>query len=61
MHSGFAAWIYAFSKVESSQEKYAAPAVVLSKNEYSSIADIDCQMVMIISDMVLSTLQGVAL
>jgi len=62
IHRGFAAWIYAFSKIESSQQQSAVPATQIPDEACLAIPDtIRGQMIMTISDMVLSTLQEVAL
>jgi hypothetical protein len=62
MHRGFAAWVYAFSKIESSQQQPAVPVTPVPDNTCLAIPDtIRGRMIMTISDMVLSTLQEVAL
>ena len=62
IHRGFAAWIYAFSKIESSQQQSAVPIPPTSDKRNLEIPDtIRGRMIMTISDMVLSILQEVAL
>jgi len=62
LHRGFAAWVYAFSKIESSQQQSAVPVTQASDNTCLAIPDaIRGRMIMTISDMVLLTLQEVAL
>lgn len=62
IHRGFAAWIYAFSKIESSQQQPAVPVTPVPDNTCLVIDDtIRGRMIMTISDMVLSTLQEVTL
>jgi len=62
IHRGFATWIYAFSKIESSQQQSAVPVTPVPDKACLAIPDtIRGRMIMIISDMVLSTLQEVAL
>lgn len=62
IHRGFAAWIYAFSKIESSQQQSAVPVTPVPDKTCLAIPDtIRGRMIMTISDMVLSTLQEVAL
>ena len=62
LHRGFAAWVYAFSKIESSQQQSAVPITPVPDKASLAIPDtIRGRMIMTISDMVLSTLQEVAL
>jgi hypothetical protein len=62
MHRGFAAWIYAFSKIESSQQQSAVPVTSTPDKSNLAIPDtIRGRIIMTISEMVLSTLQGVSL
>jgi hypothetical protein len=62
IHRGFAAWVYAFSKIESSQQQSAVPVTPVPDKACLAIPDtIRGRMIMTISDMVLSTLQEVAL
>jgi hypothetical protein len=62
LHRGFAAWVYAFSKIESSQQQSPVPVTPVPDKACLAIPDtIRGRMIMTISDMVLSTLQGVAL
>jgi hypothetical protein len=62
IHRGFAAWVYAFSKIESSQQQSAVPITPVPDEASLRIPDtIRGRMIMTISDMVLSTLQEVAL
>ena len=62
IHRGFAAWIYAFSKIKSSQQQSAVPVTPTPEKTSLAIPDtIRDRMIMTISDMVLSTLQEVAL
>jgi len=61
-HRGFAAWVYAFSKIESSQQQSAVPITPVPDKASLAIPDtIRGRMIMTISDMMLSTLQEVAL
>jgi len=73
IHRGFMAWAYAFSKIESSQQQTVVPAISVPDTNTVvpaiSVPDtniavpdtIRSRMVMTISEMVLSTLQEVAL
>lgn len=62
IHRGFVAWAYAFSKIESYQEQSVIPAISIPDNATLTVSDtIRSRMIMTISEMVLSTLQGVAL
>ena len=62
IHRGFAAWVYAFSKIESSQQQSAVPVTPVPDEACLSVPDtIRSQIVMTISDMVLSTLKEVTL
>ena len=62
IHRGFAAWVYAFSKIESSQQQSSVPVIPVSEKACLAIADtIRGRMIMTISDMVLSTLKEVTL
>ena len=62
IHRGFAAWVYAFSKIESSQQQSAVLVTPVPDKACLAIPDtIRGRMIMTISDMVLSTLQEVAL
>jgi hypothetical protein len=62
IHRGFAAWVYAFSKIESSQQQSPVPVTPVPDKACLAIPDtIRGRMIMTISDMVMSTLQGVAL
>ena len=62
IHRGFAAWVYAFSKIESSQQQPVVPVTPVSDKACLAIPDtIRGRIIMTISDMVLSTLQEVAL
>jgi hypothetical protein len=62
IHRGFAAWIYAFSKIESSQWQSAVSVTPVPDKSNLAIPDtIRGRIIMTISEMVLSTLQGVAL
>jgi len=62
LHRGFAAWVYAFSKIESSQKQSVVPATPVINKACLTIPDtIRGRMITTISDMVLSTLQEVAL
>ena len=62
LHRGFLAWIEAFSKIALSQEPLAGPALSMPDLTDGEIPDtIRGRMVMTISEMVLSTLQGVIL
>lgn len=62
MHRGFAAWVYAFSKIESSQQQSAVPVTPIPDKACLTIPDtIRSRIIMTISDMVLSTLQEVSL
>ena len=62
IHRGFAAWVHAFLKIESSQQRSAVPVTLVSDKACLAIPDtIRGRMIMTISDMVLSTLQEVAL
>ena len=62
IHRGFAAWVYAFSKIESSQQQSAVFVTPVSDNACLAIPDtIRGKIIMAISDMVLSTLQEVSL
>ena len=62
IHRGFAAWVYAFSKIESSQQHTVVPIIPVPDKTCLAIPDtIRGRMIMTISDMVLSTLQEVAL
>jgi hypothetical protein len=58
VHRGFKAWIYTFSKIESYQQQPPEPIVCTTK--LSIPETIQGKMIMTISEMVLSTLQGVA-
>ena len=60
IHRGLAAWVHAFSKIESSQQQFV-PVTPVSDKACLAIPDtIRGRMIMTISEMVLSTLQGVA-
>jgi hypothetical protein len=62
IHRGFAEWIYAFSRIESSQQQSDVPVISATDKSCLSIPDtIQGRMIMTISDMVLSTLQEVTL
>jgi hypothetical protein len=62
IHRGFAVWIYAFSKIESSQQQSSVPVIPVPEKACLAIPDtIRGRMIMTISDMVLSALQEVAL
>ena len=62
IHRGFASWAYAFSKIESYQQQTTVPAVSISDKTNLAVPDtIRSRMIMTISEMVLSTLQEVAL
>jgi len=62
IHRGFAAWVYAFSKIESSQQQSAVPVTPVPDEACLSVPDtIRSQIIMTISDMVLSTLKEVTL
>ena len=62
IHRGFAAWMYAFSKIESSQQQPATPVIPVPDKTCLAVPDtIRGRMIMTISDMVLSTLQEAAL
>jgi hypothetical protein len=62
MHHGFLAWTYAFSKINSYQQQSVTPSIsVPGENKLSLPNTIQSQMIMTISEMVLSTLQEVAL
>jgi hypothetical protein len=62
IHHGFLAWIYAFSKIESYQQQSVVPSIsVPGKTNLSLPYTIRSRMIMTISEMVLSTLQEVAL
>lgn len=62
IHRGFLAWVDAISKIESYQQQSVVPAILVPDKTTLVIPDtIRSQMIMTISDMVLSTLQGVAL
>ncbi len=62
IHRGFTAWIYAFSKMESSQQESVAYVTLAPDKTCLAIPDtIRGQMIMAISEMALGTLQGVVL
>ena len=62
IHRGFLAWVDALSKIESYQQQSVVPAISVPDKTNLAIPDtIRGRMIMTISDMVLSTLQGVAL
>ena len=62
IHRGFAAWIYAFSKIESSQQESVADVTLAPDKTCLAIPDtIRGQMIMSISEMVLGTLREVTL
>ncbi|WP_123785173.1 hypothetical protein [Sedimentisphaera cyanobacteriorum] len=61
IHRGFLAWVYAFSKIESSQQQTVVPAISVPDTNIAVPDTIRSRMVMTISEMVLSTLQEVAL
>jgi len=62
INRGFLAWIDAFSKIESYQQQPVVPAAPVPDKTNLAIPDtIRGRMIMTISEMVLSTLQEVAL
>lgn len=61
-HRGFLAWIYAFSKLESYQQQSVVPVTSIPDKTDLAVPDtIRGRMIMTISEMILSTLQEVAL
>jgi len=62
IHRGFAAWIYAFSKIEPPQQESIADVTLAPDKTCLAIPDtIHGQMIMSISEMVMGTLQEVVL
>ena len=62
IHRGFAAWIYAFSKIESSQQESVTDITSAPDRTCLAIPDtIRSQMIMSISEMVMGTLREVVL
>lgn len=61
LHRGLLAWIEAFSKIELSQEPSVGPVLPMPDKTDAEIPDtLRSRMVMTLSEMVLSILQGVA-
>ena len=62
IHRGFASWAYASSKIQPYQQQPVVPVASLPNKANLTVPDtIRSRMIMTISEMVLSTLQEVAL